>query len=163
VILADFELYAPQKEHEVLNPFQYRNVQPASIDLTLSASFLVGGAKRVADGVYELAPGEFVLGSTAETVFVPNGYAARVEGRSSWGRKGLLIHASAGFIDPGFRGQITLELKNLHQVETIRLPVEDRICQITYLTMSAPALYPYGSPNLGSHYQGQHGPTESAL
>jgi dCTP deaminase len=163
VVLVDCELYALAKEYEILTPFDYRNIQPASIDLTLSAAYLADDERRVADGVIELAPGDFILGSTVEEVYVPNGYAARVEGRSSWGRQGLLIHATAGFVDPGFRGTITLEMKNLTPNKVLQLPVETRICQITYLKTSRPAMYPYGDPTLNSHYQGQQGPTASAI
>jgi dCTP deaminase len=163
VLLVDFELYALAKEHEILKPFYYRNIQPASIDLTLSAAYLADDERRVADGVIELAPGDFVLGSTVEEVYVPNGYVARIEGRSSWGRKGLLVHATAGFVDPGFRGTITLEMKNLMPNKTLQVPVDERICQITYAKTSRPAMYPYGHPSLGSHYQGQRGPTGSAI
>jgi dCTP deaminase len=151
--------------HGIIAGWKPEHLQPASIDLTLGKEFIANGVKHVLDKgeSYALAPGEFILTTTFETVYVPNGYAARVEGRSSWGRKGLLVHATAGFVDPGFRGTITLELKNLTQTETLRLPVGERLCQITYLRCVSRSEQPYGSPQLGSHYQGQSGATPSVL
>lgn len=165
MMLPDHELYALQQTHEIITPFTHHNIQPGSIDLMLGHTFIVNGVRRKLDDGdhYALAPGEFILATTHEFVKVPATHSARVEGRSSWGRKGLLVHATAGFIDPGFRGTITLELKNLTQTETLRLFVGDRLCQITFTKMSSPALYPYGSPGLGSHYQGQDGATPSVI
>lgn len=164
--LRDLHNRAYTKEYGgIVEPWNDGHLQPASIDLTLGNGFIVNGVKQVLDtgDAYALAPGEFILGTTHEIVYVPNGYAARVEGRSSWGRKGLLVHATAGFIDPGFRGKITLEMKNLMQTETLRLPVGERLCQITFMQCVSPSNRPYGSPGLGSHYQGQSEVTPSAL
>jgi len=165
LILADIDLWDLQRRHGIVEPWNADHLQPASIDLTLGNEFIVNGVKQVLadDEAYPLAPGEFILTTTREVVYVPNGYAARVEGRSSWGRKGLLVHATAGFVDPGFRGTITLELKNLMQTATLRLPVGERLCQITYLRCMSRSERPYGSPDLGSHYQGQSGATPSVL
>jgi dCTP deaminase len=165
MILADIDLWDLQCRHGIVEPWETNHLQPASVDLTLGNEFIAGDVKHVLDdgAAYALAPGEFILTTTREAVYVPNGYAARVEGRSSWGRKGLLVHATAGFVDPGFRGTITLELKNLTQTETLRLPVGERLCQITYLRCVSRSERPYGSPDLGSHYQGQSGATPSVL
>lgn len=166
MILADIDLWNLQNRHGgIVEPWNSKHLQPASIDLTLGNEFIANGVKQVLaddDDAYMLAPREFILTTTYEAVYVPNGYAARVEGRSSWGRRGLLVHATAGFVDPGFRGQITLELYNLSS-DTVRLPVGERLCQITYLRAVSPSERPYGDPHLGSHYQGQVGATESAL
>jgi dCTP deaminase len=165
MILADIDLWDLQRRHGIVTPWQADHLQPASIDLTLGNEFIADSVKHELHkgASYALAPGEFILTTTHETVYVPNGYAARVEGRSSWGRKGLLVHATAGFVDPGFRGTITLELKNLTQTEVLYLPVGERLCQITYLRGLSRSERPYGSPDLGSHYQGQLGATPSVL
>lgn len=165
MILADIDLWDLHNRHGgIVEPWNAEHLQPASIDLMLGNEFIVNGVKHVLDDgdAYALAPREFILTTTHEAVYVPNGYAARVEGRSSWGRKGLLVHATAGFVDPGFRGQITLELYNL-SADTVRLPVGDRLCQITYLRAASRSERPYGDPTLGSHYQGQAGATPSVL
>lgn len=163
MILADIDLWDLHNRHGgIVEPWDADRLQPASIDLTLGNEFIVNGVKQVHDDGYALAPREFILTTTYEAVYVPNGYAARVEGRSSWGRKGLLVHATAGFVDPGFRGQITLEFSNLN-TDTLWLPVGDRLCQITYLRAMSPSERPYGDPMLDSHYQGQVGATPSAI
>lgn len=163
MILADIDLWDLNYNHGgIIEPWNPDHLQPASMDLTLGNEFIANGTKHVVEDGYALAPREFILATTYEAVYVPNGYAARVEGRSSWGRKGLLVHATAGFVDPGFRGQITLELYNLSP-ETMRLKVGERLCQITYLQMTSCADRPYGDPRLGSHYQMQTGATPSVL
>lgn len=106
-------------------------------------------------------PGEFVLGSTLETVNVPNHLVARIEGRSSYARLGLIPHAAAGFIDPGFEGQITLEIQNLGNVPITIYP-EDRICQLVFETMTSESETPYGDKK-DSKYMGQTGATGSRL
>ncbi len=162
-----------------IEPFDDANVQPSSIDLTLSPSFRVflnhtRGVIDVREDVSDLTepvevdgdrafmlhPGEFVLGATAETVGVPDDLVARLEGKSSLGRLGLLIHSTAGFIDAGFCGQITLELSNVATLPITLYPGM-RIGQISFLQMTTPADRPYGSPGLGSKYQGQRGATAS--
>lgn len=114
----------------------------------------------IAEDAFILHPGEFVLGSILEYVTVPDNLAARLEGKSSLGRLGLLTHSTAGFIDPGFTGHITLELSN-----TANLPIAlypgMKIGQLAIFTLSSPAENPYGSGQLGSKYQGQRGPTAS--
>lgn len=130
-------------------------IQPASVDLLLGAVDLPDF-----DNQWRLYPGVFSLASTLETLRMPNNVVARVEGKSSWGRRGLLIHA-AGFVDPGFHGQITLELKNLSH-EVIILRKGQRICQIAFDWTDQEVERPYGSAELKSHYQGQRGPTRPA-
>lgn len=135
-------------------------IQPASVDLTLGSMGCIMADR--CNGRHRLEPGEFVLATTRERIKLPPNIAGRVEGRSTYGRKGLLIHCTAGFIDPGFDGQITLEIKNLSRMD-IHLREGDRICQITFLQLSSPAERPYGHPGLGSKYQGQVGVTGARL
>jgi dCTP deaminase len=154
-------------------------VQPSSIDVRLDSMFRVfrnhtAGVIDVkrdmrdltevieipADGVFMLHPGEFVLGSTVERVTVPDDLVARIEGKSSLGRLGLLIHSTAGFIDAGFDGHVTLELANVASLPITLYPGM-KIGQISFMTMTTPAEVPYGSGKLGSKYQGQRGPTPS--
>ena len=107
-----------------------------------------------------LHPGEFVLGSTLERVTLPDDLVARLEGKSSLGRLGLLIHSTAGFIDPGWDGHVTLELSNVANLPITIYP-EMKIGQLSFVQMTEPADAPYGSGALGSKYQGQRGPTPS--
>lgn len=109
---------------------------------------------------FVLHPGEFVLGSTLEEVTLPDDVAARVEGKSSLGRLGLLTHATAGFVDPGFVGHVTLELSNVATLPIILHPGM-KIGQLCFFQLTGPAQFPYGSGRRGSHYQGQRGPTAS--
>lgn len=144
-------------------------IQPASVDLRLGPEVFLPASQEfnrakhvdITSGRFDIRPGEFLLGTTIERVRLPAGIAARVEGRSSLGRLGLLVHVSAGFIDPGFDGQITLELANL-STRPIRLTQGMRICQVVFHAMTAPSARPYG-PERGSHYQGQRGVTPSVL
>ncbi len=140
-----------------------QRIQPASVDLTLGTEFRtpVKGAVMAASSLFTILPGECMLGCTAEWVEVPRDMVARVEGKSSWGRRFILVHSTAGFIDPGFKGQITLELVNLSKEPQV-LPVGQPICQISFATLDQEAQRPYGHPGLGSHYQGQTGATASA-
>lgn len=165
-------------------PFHPDRLQPASLELTLGPDVLASKIKTrrdkygkryrsvvwdeltlclpqcPADHHIYLHPGEFWLASSAETVQMPNDLAAMVNGKSSLGRKGLVVHQTAGFIDPGFKGQVTLELTNV-SLQPIKLLVGMPVCQLVFMQMKSPALRPYGSPGLGSHYQGQRGPTVS--
>jgi len=148
----------------------YSAIQPASVDLRLGGDFirigLFGGADKpfkLPDGEpLAIAPGECLLACTAETVRVPAHLVARVEGKSTWGRRFLMVHSTAGFIDPGFHGQITLELKNLNTARLL-LPVGAPIAQISFQLLDLPAERPYGTIGLGSHYQGQTGATPAAV
>ena len=163
-------------ERLTISPLVRAHIQPSSVDLCLGFSFRVFETHRhdlidpfekqdltrevEAKDDFVLHPGEFVLASTAETVGLPDNIVARVDGKSSLGRLGLLIHATAGFVDPGFRGQITLELSNVAPMP-IRLSPGMKIAQISFWTLDQPAQRPYGHPELGSKYQDQTGATAS--
>ena len=162
-----------------LDPYDAGMIQPSSIDVRLDKHFRVFDNHKYAsiDPAIEqpdltrlvevdpgkpfvLHPGEFVLGSTFESVSLPDDIAARLEGKSSLGRLGLLTHSTAGFIDPGFEGNVTLELSN-----TATLPINlwpgMKIGQLCFFQLSSPAEHPYGSAKYGSRYRGQRGPTAS--
>lgn len=149
-----------------ISPFNEDNIQPNSIDLTLDDEILVWNPLRkkyksefISDkGYYKLKPRRFILASTSEKVSLGNGVCGQVDGKSSWGRKGLRIHQTAGFIDAGFSGNITLEMDTIG--ENIRLEVGMPICQLVFWD-AYPSERPYGSEGLGSHYQGQTGVTKS--
>ena len=130
-----------------------------SLAVSLLDTVLVEERIRV-DCPYLLLPGSFVLGSTLERVEIPPDLVARLEGKSSLGRQGLVIHSTAGFVDPGFKGTLTLELSN-NSGTPIMLSAGMQICQMSFTQMTTPADRPYGSPGLGSRYQGQDGPTPS--
>ncbi|MDQ2649039.1 MAG: dCTP deaminase [Actinomycetota bacterium] len=163
----------------VLDPFDESLVQPSSVDVRLDRFFRVflNHTMPVIDvkqnleeltrlveiddgGSFILHPGEFVLGSTLERVALPDDLVARVEGKSSLGRLGLLIHSTAGFIDAGFDGHITLELSNVASLPITLYPGM-KIGQVSFMMMTTPADVPYGAGALGSKYQGQRGPTPS--
>lgn len=163
----------------VIDPFEDRLIQPSSIDLRVDHSYRVFNnsrypfidVKQPMEDLTELVkpddeepfilhPGEFVLGSTYEVVTLPDDIAARVEGKSSLGRLGLLTHATAGFVDPGFSGHVTLELANVATLP-IKLYPGMKIGQFCFFRLSSPSEHPYGSEKYGSRYQGQRGPTPS--
>jgi dCTP deaminase len=163
----------------VIDPYDTGLVQPSSIDLRLGNSFRVFHNHRVTaidlreppqglteevvvadDEPFVIHPGEFCLGRTLEWVELPDDVVARVEGKSSVGRLGLIVHATAGFVDPGWKGTLTLELNNLTRVP-IKLYAGLLIAQLSFMALDRPAERPYGSPQLGSHYQGQVAATES--
>ncbi len=163
----------------VIDPITPEQIQPASVDVRLDKEFLVFRNhtsevidpfnKRedlmekvtVDDGdAFVLHPGEFVLGSTLEVVGLPDDLVARVEGKSSLGRLGLLIHATAGFVDPMFKGQVTLELSNVATLP-IKLWPGMRIGQFSFHKIDASVERGYGHPELGSKYQNQAGPVAS--
>jgi dCTP deaminase len=162
-----------------IEPLDESCIQPSSVDLRLDRLFRVflnhtmsvidvrkdlselTQEVQIADGdAFILHPGEFVLGSTSERVSVPDDIVARIEGKSSLGRLGLLIHSTAGFIDAGFSGHITLELSNVANLPITLYPGM-KIGQVSFLQMTTPADVPYGSAKVGSKYQGQRGPTPS--
>jgi dCTP deaminase len=162
-----------------IEPWDPELVQPSSVDLRLGDSFRVFHNHRVAaidlrqvptnlteevtvapDEAFVIHPGEFCLGRTLEWVELPDDVVARVEGKSSVGRLGLIVHATAGFVDPGWKGTLTLELNNLTRVP-IKLYPGLLIAQLSFMALDRPAERPYGSPELGSHYQGQVAATES--
>ena len=163
----------------VIDPFDEDLVQPSSVDVRVDSRFRVFHNGRypyidvrqampdltelveVSNGdPFILHPGEFVLGSTLERVRLPDDLVARLEGKSSLGRLGLLIHSTAGFIDPGWNGHVTLELSNVANLP-ITIYHGMKIGQLSFVQLSEPASAPYGSDGLGSKYQGQQGPTPS--
>jgi dCTP deaminase len=162
-----------------IEPWDPGMVQPASVDLRLGDSFRVFHNHRASaidlreppaglteevvvpeEESFVIHPGEFCLGRTLEWVELPDDIVARIEGKSSLGRLGLIVHATAGFCDPGWTGTLTLELNNLTRVP-IKLYPGLPIAQLSFMTLDKPARRPYGSPELGSHYQGQRAATES--
>jgi dCTP deaminase len=162
-----------------IDPWDEALVQPASVDVRLGNSFRVFHNYRASaidlrdpptnltepitigpDEPFVIHPGEFCLGATLEYISLPDDIVARIEGKSSLGRLGLIVHATAGFCDPGWRGTLTLELNNLTRVP-IRLWAGLPVAQVSFMTLDAPAQRPYGDPSLGSHYQGQLEATES--
>jgi len=163
----------------VIDPFDPTCVQPSSVDLHVDARFRVFANSRypyidvrrempdltelveVGPGEpFILHPGEFVLGSTAERVRIPDDLVARLEGKSSLGRLGLLIHSTAGYVDPGWDGYLTLELSNVANLPITIYPGM-KIGQVSFFRLSGPAARPYGSEGTRSKYQGQRGPTPS--
>jgi len=164
-----------------IDPYDESMVQPSSVDIRCDPKFrvfenhkyalidpkapqgdLTVGVTASEDDPFILHPGEFVLGSTLEVIGLADDIVARLEGKSSLGRLGLLIHSTAGFIDPGFTGQVTLELSNVANLPIAIYP-RMKIGQISFYQMTTPAEFPYGSPELGSKYQGQSGPTPSQM
>ena len=162
-----------------IEPLAEDALQPASVDIRLDRQFRVFRNHRDSyidvrepsegltevesiadDEAFVLHPGEFVLGSTLERVQLGPDLVARVEGKSSLGRLGLLVHATAGYVDPGWDGHLTMELSNVANLP-IRLYYGMKIGQLSFLQLSTPAERPYGSPELRSKYQGQTGPTAS--
>ena len=162
-----------------LDPLNMELIQPSSMDVRLDRFFrlfdnhkypfidpreqqddLTRFVEVEKDEAFILHPGEFVLGSTFEFVTLPNDIAARLEGKSSLGRLGLLTHSTAGFVDPGFQGHVTLELSN-----TATLPIKlwpgMKIGQLCFFQLSSESENPYGSSKYGYRYQGQRGPTAS--
>jgi dCTP deaminase len=162
-----------------VSPLDPDDIQPSSIDLHLGDKFQVfrnsrypyidpsreqaGLMEMVGASVeqpFVLHPGEFVLGATVETVTLPEDIVARLEGKSSLGRLGLLIHSTAGYVDPGWEGTLTLELSNVANLPIVLTPGMP-IGQISFFRMTSPVDRPYGTPGLGSKYQGQVDPTPS--
>lgn len=182
MILSDRDIRAALQRLEdplIVDPgFDPARLQPASLELTLAADVLIDAGptvdldtgkmverdfwpKTIAGGRGKLYGRDFWLASTVETVRIPTDLVAQVNGKSSHARKGLVVHQTAGFIDPGFRGTITLELSNASS-RPIRLEAGMPICQLVFFQMTSPSERPYGSKGLGSHYQGQAGATASA-
>ena len=138
----------------------FRNHTMRVIDVKEDQENLTELVEMLEDEAFILHPGEFVLGSTSERVRLPDDLVARLEGKSSLGRLGLLIHSTAGFVDAGFEGHLTLELSNVANLPITIYPGM-KIGQISFLRMTTPADTPYGSKAAGSKYQGQRGPTPS--
>ncbi|WP_326635309.1 dCTP deaminase [Streptosporangium sp. NBC_01755] len=180
MLLSDRDIVAEIETGRVrIDPFQPEMIQPSSVDVRLDRYFRVFENHRYPhidpaveqpdltrtvepekDEPFILHPGEFVLASTYEVVTLPDDIASRLEGKSSLGRLGLLTHSTAGFIDPGFSGHVTLELSNVATLP-IKLWPGMKIGQLCMFKLSSPAEYPYGSAKYGSRYQGQRGPTPS--
>ena len=138
----------------------FRNNRYPHIDVKREQEDLTELVEIDGEQPFILHPGEFVLGSTLERVRLPDDLVARLEGKSSLGRLGLLIHSTAGFIDPGFDGHVTLELSNVANLP-ITIYHAMKIGQLSFMQLSEPTSTPYGSDSLGSKYQGQRGPTPS--
>ena len=180
MLLSDRDLRAEIDAGRVaLEPYDVGMIQPSSVDVRLDRFFRVFENHRYphidpaeeqpeltrqvepeAGEPFILHPGEFVLASTYEVVTLPDDVAGRLEGKSSLGRLGLLTHSTAGFIDPGFSGHVTLELSNVATLP-IKLWPGMKIGQLCLFRLSSPAEHPYGSAQYGSRYQGQRGPTPS--
>ncbi|QDO87373.1 dCTP deaminase [Ornithinimicrobium ciconiae] len=180
MLLSDRDICAQIDSGRVrLDPWDPSMVQPSSVDVRLDRYFrlfdnhkypvidpaqdqpeLTRLVEVEPEESFVLHPGEFVLGSTYEEVSLPDDVAARVEGKSSLGRLGLLTHATAGFVDPGFTGHVTLELSNVATLPIVLHPGM-KIGQLCFFQLSSAAEHPYGSSAKGSHYQGQRGPTAS--
>jgi len=180
VILSDRSIRAAVESGRItIDPFDPRMVQPSSVDVRVDRYFLVFENHRYplidprrnqpelttqveteVDHPFILHPGEFVLGSTLEVVGLGDDVVARLEGKSSLGRLGLLIHSTAGFVDPGFEGHLTLELSNVAALPIAIYPGM-KIGQLSFYELTTPAEAPYGSDAAGSKYQGQRGPTPS--
>ncbi|MEV4559896.1 dCTP deaminase [Kitasatospora sp. NPDC049285] len=180
MLLSDKDIRAEiDKGRVVIDPFEPAMVQPSSIDVRLDRFFRVFENHRYphidpseeqpdltrlvepeGDEAFILHPGEFVLAATYEGITLPDDVASRLEGKSSLGRLGLLTHSTAGFIDPGFSGHVTLELSNVATLP-IKLYPGMKIGQLCLFRLSSPAEHPYGSKRYGSRYQGQRGPTAS--
>ena len=162
-----------------IDPYAEELLQPSSVDVRVDRLFRVFRNSRYpfidvkqemeeltelvevdSDEAFILHPGEFVLGSTLERITLPDDLVARLEGKSSLGRLGLLIHSTAGFIDPGWDGHVTLELSNVANLPITIYPGM-KIGQLSFVQLSEPAETPYGAGALGSKYQGQQGPTPS--
>jgi dCTP deaminase len=165
----------------VIDPVDFRDIQPSSVDLHLGADFQVfrnsrypyidpgrdqaGLTEVVAASTEEpfvLHPGEFALGTTVELIALPDDVVGRLEGKSSLGRLGLLIHSTAGYVDPGWEGRLTLELSNVANLPIVLTPGM-KIGQISFSQMTTPVDRPYGHPELGSRYQGQDRATPSKM
>ena len=180
MLLSDRDIRSQIRENRVsLEPFEEAMVQPSSVDVRLDRYFrlfdnhkypfidpaedqpeLTRLIEAKPDEPFILHPGEFVLGATYERVGLPDDIAARLEGKSSLGRLGLLTHSTAGFIDPGFSGHVTLELSNVATLP-IKLWPGMKIGQLCFFQLSSRAERPYGSQEYLSRYQGQRGPTAS--
>jgi len=181
MILSDKDIrQAIAKRHLVIKPFDEHCVQPSSYDLHLEKEVRVFDSHRtgIVDVKKEidcsrlvkidpqegfiLHPGEFILGATTEFFKIPADLAAKLEGKSSLGRLGLIIHATAGYVDPGFSGYLTFEISNISRLP-LRIYPGMKIAQICFFRMSSPVETPYGSKKLGSKYKGQKGPTASKV
>jgi dCTP deaminase len=179
-MLSDIDIKkALESKDIIIEPLDFKDIQPSSVDLRVGYDFrifqnhkythidpkaqqeeLTTLVSASSDEPFILHPGEFVLGTTLEKVSLSNKVVARLEGKSSLGRIGLLIHSTAGFVDPGFEGFLTLELSNVANLP-IKIYPEMKIGQISFYNLTTPSESSYGSELYGSKYQGQKGPTPS--
>ena len=178
-MLSDIDIVRLCNLKDMVQPFSFDLVQPCSYDVRLGHGFMfydvipgeignyIDASEKKLHGVKTymiygksilLEPGDLCLGTTIETVNLPDDIGAKFEGKSSLGRIGLSTHVTAGFIDSGFHGQITLEMQNCNKVP-INVSVGMKIGQLSFYRLSSPSAHPYGSPGLGSHYQDQTGVT----
>jgi dCTP deaminase len=182
MILSDISIRAAIETGRIgIDPFDPTMVQPSSVDVRVDRYFrvfenhrypyidpkapqpdLTKEVETALDTPFMLHPGEFVLGSTLEVVSLADDIVARLEGKSSLGRLGLLIHSTAGFVDPGFEGHLTLELSNVATLP-IAIYARMKIGQLSFYNLSTAAEHPYGSKEAGSKYQSQRGPTASRI
>jgi len=180
MILSDGDIKKALRDRKlVIEPFDEGCVQPSSYDLKLANEVRVFDNHKageidvrkkqdvsrkieISGEGFVLHPGEFILGSTVEGFKIPTDLAGKLEGKSSLARLGLVIHATAGYVDPGFEGQLTFEISNISRLP-IRLYGGMKVAQICFVKMSSPAQIPYGSKKLGSKYFGQKGPTASKV
>jgi len=178
MILADSDILKNIKKGKIkIQPFKKENLQPASLDLELAEKVRVfdnwqvgiidikkktdpSRLVKIPPRGFVLHPGEFILGATKEKITLSNDIAAKLEGRSSLGRLGLIIHATAGYVDPGFSGWLTFEITNVARLP-IKIYTHMRVAQICFYQMSSPVAHPYGDPHLKSKYQGQKDATAS--
>jgi dCTP deaminase len=180
MVLSDSDIKtAIEKGEIIIDPLDDSAIQPASVDLRLGSELrvfdnhkfpVIDPMKPMPDLTrmveidelipFVLHPGEFVLGVTMENIIVPNNIVARLDGKSSLGRLGLVVHSTAGFVDPGWSGRLTLELSNLANLP-IYLYSGMKVSQISFMKLTSPSRKPYGSKGLGSKYQGQQGPVPS--
>jgi dCTP deaminase len=180
MVLSDSDIKtAIEKGEIIIDPLDDSAIQPASVDLRLGSELrvfdnhkfpVIDPMKPMPDLTrmveidelipFVLHPGEFVLGVTMENIVVPNNIVARLDGKSSLGRLGLVVHSTAGFVDPGWSGRLTLELSNLANLP-IYLYSGMKVSQISFMKLTSPSRKPYGSKGLGSKYQGQQGPVPS--
>ena len=182
MVLSDRDIrLALRQKRIIIEPMDDKDIQPASVDVHLDRKILVFRNSRrpfidihedvsdltemveIKDAVpFILHPGEFVLGSTVESIQLPSDLVARLEGKSSLGRIGLLIHSTAGYVDPGWQGNLTLELSNVNNLP-ITLYYNMKIGQLSFTNLTSPSEKPYGSKELGSKYQGQKEPMASRI
>lgn len=158
-ILSDLTIRERIKYDEIIiDPLTYNDIQPCSVDLHLASDLInLDGVKfDLKQKHYNLQPNEFILGSTNEWIEIPNDLSAQVDGKSSIGRCGIDIHKTAGWIDAGFKGNITLEIKN-NSDKVFQLKNNMAICQIIFFSLTTPVNRPYGSKGLNSHYQNSEG------
>ena len=130
--------------------------QPSSIDLRLGEGFLSIDGTKLGDKQITVQPNDFLLASTLESVELPSSIVAKLEGKSSIGRRGIFVHVTAGYIDPGWKGRLTLEIYNASS-EPYKLTSGEKICQIRFMRLSSPVDRMYGDPALGNHYQNSEG------